>query len=985
MTQISYMLRPNLGQIRRLSGWLCVWLGMLLPLSLSATHNIAGQITAEKKNPNDPSDFTYIITLTTYTDPAPAGVDRCSATIWVYTNGNSGRTAELENIPRANGPLMNPIPNDCQVNGNDQPRNGIEVKSTIKENIYRTEYRFTGAGTYTLVYNDLARFGGIVNMNDPESQPFSLTTEVFVLPPTIGGNSSVVLLNEPLDDACVGEIWTHQPGAWDSDGDSLSYELIPSEQFDEPSGLSVNNPGPVDGYRFPDDPAFGNSSFTVDPITGLMTWEAPPQPGIYNIGILVTEWRAGLRVGRVQRDMAIFVKDCDNRRPVIETITDTCVYAGDTLRFDFLAYDPDSTDSLYLDLNNGSQGDNGPFIVDNPASLSGEIVDLDGNVRTPYLGLPQATWNFDNPSPNQPDTIKGRVVWPTVCANIRRQHYQIDFRANDNNRYSINNSPTKNTLVTYRTVVINVIPPPPTNLVVERGSDQVELSWDPPGCTGLVERYVIYRRSDGGELNQDTICCDMSPAELGFTQIADISDPATTTFADNLEDFEDGLNSKICYAVTAVFRNEGNLFLEESFSESCATSDCIDLTTDPIYLTNDSIGVAFTDSANGKVFVSWSQPAVDVIFPAPYTYRLYRANNNGFPAIEVARLDYGDTTYLDSGFNTAVRGYNYRVEIFDALDRRISASDAGGTNQGTTIFLEAEGLSAGVIGLTWREEVPWTNDQYEIYRSEDDGPYQLIATVPATGADEHSYVDSLLNPSLRYCYFIRAIGAYDQVEAVKSPLINDSQVACDFAQDDEPPCPPEAIATGDCNTGDHQVLITKPNDDCDSDAGYVIVEYASRVEGPFREIQRVNYDAFGSDTTLIIRDADRGGERTGCYAIRAVDTLGNISALSTANCVNFCPALEMPNVFTPNNDGRNDNLHPREGYRDVLLVNFKLFDRYGRLMHETSQSIDNLWDGLTPRGKLAPEGVYFYVLRYEEQDLIENRPMMIKGTVTLLR
>ena len=49
---------------------------------LHATHNLAGQITAEYLGNN-----TFEITLTTYTDPAPAGVDRCAASIEIWSVG----------------------------------------------------------------------------------------------------------------------------------------------------------------------------------------------------------------------------------------------------------------------------------------------------------------------------------------------------------------------------------------------------------------------------------------------------------------------------------------------------------------------------------------------------------------------------------------------------------------------------------------------------------------------------------------------------------------------------------------------------------------------------------------------------------------------------------------------------------------------------------------------------------------------------------
>ncbi|MEL6653451.1 MAG: hypothetical protein AAFQ87_21860, partial [Bacteroidota bacterium] len=81
---------------------------------LEATHNLAGQITCEQSDPNQPN--RYLITLTTYTDPAPAGVDRCSADIEIWTTGASPTLiTTLANVPRSNGPILGGPINDCPI------------------------------------------------------------------------------------------------------------------------------------------------------------------------------------------------------------------------------------------------------------------------------------------------------------------------------------------------------------------------------------------------------------------------------------------------------------------------------------------------------------------------------------------------------------------------------------------------------------------------------------------------------------------------------------------------------------------------------------------------------------------------------------------------------------------------------------------------------------------------------------------------------
>ena len=93
----------------------------------------------------------------------------------------------------------------------------------------------------------------------------------------------------------------------------------------------------------------------------------------------------------------------------------------------------------------------------------------------------------------------------------------------------------------------------------------------------------------------------------------------------------------------------------------------------------------------------------------------------------------------------------------------------------------------------------------------------------------------------------------------------------------------------------------------------------------------------------------------------------------------------MSNVFTPNLDNVNDVLVPVR-HRDVRLVNFEIYDRWGRQVHQTSNELSFLWNGVVDfSGKNAPEGVYYYVIVYDELSIIENKRQILKGWVTLLR
>ena len=85
----------------------------------------------------------------------------------------------------------------------------------------------------------------------------------------------------------------------------------------------------------------------------------------------------------------------------------------------------------------------------------------------------------------------------------------------------------------------------------------------------------------------------------------------------------------------------------------------------------------------------------------------------------------------------------------------------------------------------------------------------------------------------------------------------------------------------------------------------------------------------------------------------------------------------IPNVFTPTNDGNNDEffVYLQEG---ATLMSFEIFNRWGEKVHDGLYA----WDG-NYKGKPAPEGVYVYMVNLHLIDA--NQDIERKGSVTLLR
>ena len=123
----------------------------------------------------------------------------------------------------------------------------------------------------------------------------------------------------------------------------------------------------------------------------------------------------------------------------------------------------------------------------------------------------------------------------------------------------------------------------------------------------------------------------------------------------------------------------------------------------------------------------------------------------------------------------------------------------------------------------------------------------------------------------------------------------------------------------------------------------------------------------------------------GCYAVTAVDTIGNESMLSNIVCVDNCPLYELPNVFTPNGDGSNDMLTPRIN-RFISQVDFKLFNEWGNLIFETIEPELN-WDGNHDNGAQVPAGTYYYTCRVLENRVTGqiNQEKLLRGYIHIIR
>ena len=78
--------------------------------------------------------------------------------------------------------------------------------------------------------------------------------------------------------------------------------------------------------------------------------------------------------------------------------------------------------------------------------------------------------------------------------------------------------------------------------------------------------------------------------------------------------------------------------------------------------------------------------------------------------------------------------------------------------------------------------------------------------------------------------------------------------------------------------------------------------------------------------------------------------------------------LAVPNVFTPNGDGKNDEF--RVAYRSLREFHCWVYNRWGKLVYEWTDPAKG-WDGMIGN-RPASEGAYFYVIRAMGTDAPKN-------------
>ncbi|MCX6269921.1 MAG: gliding motility-associated C-terminal domain-containing protein [Bacteroidetes bacterium] len=852
---------------------------LLISWQVRATHQRSGEITYRCKG-----GLSYEFTILTYTfSPSPADRPKLEV-LWGDGSKNDVIRAYY-----------------------------VDTLTDIRKNVYIGVHTYNGPGTYKISVEDPNRNNGILNIPNSVNIPFFIES-MLVISPFFACNNSPELLLPPIDQGCTNTPFIHNPGAYDPDGDSLSYKLTTCRGA---GGL------PIPGYVLPNQVGSNTSgTITLDVITGDFVWDSPKMVGEYNIAILIEEWRNGIRIGYVTRDMQIIIDACNNHPPYFDPVPDTCVVAGGVVDFTVTAHDPDAN-TLTL------TGTGGPIVIpDNPATF-----------LQPVVGQ---------------GTVSSDFHWETVCKHVRRLPYQLYFKVKDNS-YPVN-------LIDLMTVNVTVIGPPVPGLTVVPFGNTFRISWNKSPCTNATG-YRLFRRN--GFYGYVPGYCETGvPAYTGYRQISEFTSLNDTTFTD--DDNGAGLIHGIdyCYIVIAYY---GDGALSIASEEVCAT-----LKRDLPIITNVSIRT--TDVSNGYSFVGWVKPTeLDPLqTPGPFKYFIFRSVPFGNNWSLIDSLDgLNDTTYVDSLINTKDQPVGYRIGLLNNTPG--NRFEAGATQNASSVFLTLFPTDEKVV-LTWNYTVPWLNDSATVFRY---NPSTLL--FDSIGRSfSNTYIDSGLVNGQQYCYKLLSYGHYSAA-SLPRPLLNYSQETCGIPVDNVAPCPPALKVFVNCELNQNTLLWSDPNHICTGDVAGYKVYYSPLEGGDYTVIASPS----SAEDTLFYHTGLTG--IAGCYAVTALDTSGNESAFSNVICIDIdsCPQYHLPNVFTPNHDGVNDYFRPFP-YSSVEKIEIQIFDRWGRVVFKTADPDIN-WDGMEMNShQLCSDGPYFYICEVYEITLKGLRKRRLSGVVHLL-
>jgi hypothetical protein len=384
--------------------------------NILASHAMGAELTYECISQNQ-----YILTYSFYRDcdgvAAPASVN-VNYTSSCFPGGF------VNLIPQSGSPTQ--IGNVCP--SATTTCNG-GVYTGIEEWVYSATITLPGpCQDWKFSYAECCRNSAISTVDSPGAYNlyvFSLLNNFDVL-----CNSSPFFLHPPVQSVCVGQSYCFINGASDIDGDSLAYQLI--------TPLAAT--GTPITYKFPysySQPVISSPSVTFNALTGDLCMR-PTQSDVSPFAVLVSEYREGVLIGQVERDIQIEVVPCTNALPQLSAHYGSSVMPGNLcagISYDFFLASLDinssqqTTISYSSDITGASISNTGGLrdtlfiswtptlsdVLTSPHCISASVRDD----NCPYLGIKNYNFCFNVLDPSDPDCLSIGIKENAPVAEVR--------------------------------------------------------------------------------------------------------------------------------------------------------------------------------------------------------------------------------------------------------------------------------------------------------------------------------------------------------------------------------------------------------------------------------------------------------------------------------------------------------------------------------------------------------------------------------------
>jgi gliding motility-associated-like protein len=438
---------------------------MIVPKSALATHVVGGNFEVCQIGPND-----FSVTLRVYRDCnpgnspsiSPSGIEvRDNVTNALITSLNfTGSQVGTSTIINLGDSCYSPT--------------GICVEERI---FNQTVNLADNPNGYYIAWDICCRNGLISNADVGTSGSPSEGATFYVQipdPALPNGNCSPYFGGYPTDGYfClsndINNPYVFDPAVIDNDGDSLVFSLI-NPYNDGTTQKPFNLLGWQAGHSAVN--LLGNTTLpnmVINSQTGVVICY-PENVGVYVFAILVEEYRGGVKIGEVVRDVQYSSLSCNVDAPPVINLEDTVqITVGEQICIDMYINDVDGTDTIYLqptsiDFNLSN------YVAPNSNGTDSYYLDFYGNdtLWIPYF-------NYDGTTFTGVGEVPVRYCWTPACDDIN-ETYHINLLA-----YSLGCSGSD---TAQKDIAVQVVYNPP--LVLLNIPDSISITFGESTCIELL-------------------------------------------------------------------------------------------------------------------------------------------------------------------------------------------------------------------------------------------------------------------------------------------------------------------------------------------------------------------------------------------------------------------------------------------------------------------------------------------------------------------